>query len=87
MIGGASRRDKRGDASARRTPSSRAGFARIPGGPFVFNLVLRLKGWLANQAIRYLVQLFLGRYAVRALWFGRFSERDPRRGRPTAPRW
>jgi hypothetical protein len=34
---------------------------------FVFNLVLRLKGWLANQAIRYLVRLFLGRYAVRAL--------------------
>jgi hypothetical protein len=34
---------------------------------FLFNLVLRLKGWLANQAIRYLVRLLLGRYAVRAL--------------------
>ena len=34
---------------------------------FLFNLVLRLKGFLANQAVRYLVRLFLGRYAVRAL--------------------
>ena len=34
---------------------------------FLFNLVLRLKGWLANQAVRYLVRLLLGRYAVRAL--------------------
>jgi hypothetical protein len=34
---------------------------------FLFNLVLRLKGWLANQAIRYLVRVLLGRYAVRAL--------------------
>ena len=30
---------------------------------FLFNLVLRLKGWLANQAVRYLVRLLLGRYA------------------------
>ena len=34
---------------------------------FLFNLLLRLKGFLANQAVRYLVRLFLGRYAVRAL--------------------
>jgi hypothetical protein len=34
---------------------------------FLFNLILRLKGWLANQAVRYLVRLLLGRYAVRAL--------------------
>lgn len=34
---------------------------------FLFNLIIRLKGFLANQAIRYLVRLFLGRYAVRAL--------------------
>jgi hypothetical protein len=34
---------------------------------FLFNFVLRLKGWLANQAARYLVRLLLGRYAVRAL--------------------
>jgi hypothetical protein len=34
---------------------------------FLFNLVLRLKGWLANQAVRYLVRVLLGRYAVRAL--------------------
>ncbi|MEW6212241.1 MAG: hypothetical protein AB1631_28185 [Acidobacteriota bacterium] len=33
---------------------------------FFFNLVLRLKGWLGNQVIRYLMRLFLGRYAVRA---------------------
>ena len=29
--------------------------------------MLRLKGWLANQAVRYLTRLLLGRYAVRAL--------------------
>jgi hypothetical protein len=34
---------------------------------FLFNLIVRLKGFLANQAIRYLVRLLLGRYAVRAL--------------------
>ncbi len=34
---------------------------------FLFNLIMRLKGFLANQAIRYLVRLLLGRYAVRAL--------------------
>lgn len=34
---------------------------------FLFNLVLRLKGWLGNQAIRYLLRLLLGRYAVREL--------------------
>ena len=34
---------------------------------FLFNLLVRLKGWLANQAVRYLVRLLLGRYAVRAL--------------------
>jgi hypothetical protein len=34
---------------------------------FLFNLGVRLKGFLANQAIRYLVRLLLGRYAVRAL--------------------
>jgi hypothetical protein len=34
---------------------------------FLFNLVLRLKGFLANQAVRYLTRLFLGRYAVRTL--------------------
>jgi len=34
---------------------------------FLFNFVLRLKGWLANQAVRYLVRVLLGRYAVRAL--------------------
>ncbi|HSD29780.1 MAG TPA: hypothetical protein VLL75_20925 [Vicinamibacteria bacterium] len=34
---------------------------------FLFNLVLRLKGFLANQVVRYLVRLLLGRYAVRAL--------------------
>jgi hypothetical protein len=34
---------------------------------FVFNAMMRLKGWLANKAIRYLVRLLLGRYAVRAL--------------------
>lgn len=34
---------------------------------FLFNLILRLKGWLANQVVRYLVRLLLGRYAVRAL--------------------
>jgi len=34
---------------------------------FLFNAVLRLKGWFANQVIRFLVRLLLGRYAVRAL--------------------
>ena len=34
---------------------------------FLFNLVYRLKGFLANQAVRYLTRLLLGRYAVRAL--------------------
>src|SRR5262245_4596879 len=33
---------------------------------FIFNAVLRLKGWFANQGIRFLVRLLLGRYAVRA---------------------
>ena len=34
---------------------------------FLFNFVLRLKGWLGNMAIRYLLRLLLGRYAVREL--------------------
>jgi hypothetical protein len=34
---------------------------------FLFNAILRLKGWFANQAIRFLIRLLLGRYAVRAL--------------------
>ncbi len=34
---------------------------------FVFNLILRLKGWFGNQVIRYLLRVILGRYAVRAL--------------------
>jgi hypothetical protein len=34
---------------------------------FLFNAVLRLKGWLANKVIRFLIRLLLGRYAVRAL--------------------
>ena len=34
---------------------------------FLFNVVLRLKGWFANQFMRFLVRLLLGRYAVRAL--------------------
>lgn len=34
---------------------------------FVFNFVLRLKGWLANQVMRFLTRLLLGRYAVRTL--------------------
>jgi hypothetical protein len=34
---------------------------------FVFNAIMRLKGWLANKAIRFLIRLLLGRYAVRAL--------------------
>ncbi|MGE0132292.1 MAG: hypothetical protein AB7U82_29775 [Blastocatellales bacterium] len=34
---------------------------------FLFNLVLRLKGWFANQVVRFLARLLLGRYAVRAL--------------------
>lgn len=32
---------------------------------FVFNLVLRLKGWLGSKLLRYLVQRLLGRFAVR----------------------
>jgi hypothetical protein len=38
-----------------------------PGMLFLFNLVFRLKGFLATQVMRYLIRLFLGRYAVRAL--------------------
>jgi len=34
---------------------------------FLFNLVLRLKGWIGNKVIRFLTRLLLGRYAVRAL--------------------
>jgi hypothetical protein len=34
---------------------------------FLFNAVLRLKGWFANQVVRFLVRLLLGRYAVRAV--------------------
>jgi hypothetical protein len=34
---------------------------------FLFNAVLRLKGWFANKVIRFLIRLLLGRYAVRAL--------------------
>src|SRR5688572_1107244 len=34
---------------------------------FLFNSVLRLKGWFANQVVRFLVRLLLGRYAVRAV--------------------
>src|SRR5499426_4914050 len=34
---------------------------------FLFNAVLRLKGWFANQVLRFLVRLLLGRYAVRAV--------------------
>ncbi|MGH9833522.1 MAG: LBF_2804 family protein [Blastocatellia bacterium] len=34
---------------------------------FLFNFVLRLKGWFANQVMRFLVRLLLGRYAVRTL--------------------
>jgi hypothetical protein len=33
---------------------------------FLFNAVLMLKGWFANQLMRFLVRLLLGRYAVRA---------------------
>jgi hypothetical protein len=33
----------------------------------LFNFVLRLKGWFANQVVRFLTRLLLGRYAVRAL--------------------
>lgn len=33
----------------------------------LFNIILRLKGWLGNQAIRYLTRLLLGRYAVRSV--------------------
>jgi hypothetical protein len=38
-----------------------------PWALFLYNLVFRLKGFLANQVMRYLTRLFLGRYAVRAL--------------------
>jgi hypothetical protein len=34
---------------------------------FCFNAVLRLKGWLANQAVRYTLRALVGRYAVRTL--------------------
>jgi hypothetical protein len=34
---------------------------------FLFNVVLRLKGWFANKVLRFLIRLLLGRYAVRAL--------------------
>jgi hypothetical protein len=34
---------------------------------FLFNLVLRFKGWLGNHTIRFLTRLLLGRYAVRAV--------------------
>lgn len=34
---------------------------------FLFNLILRLKGWLGNQVVRYLLRLLLGRYAVRSV--------------------
>ena len=34
---------------------------------FLFNAVLRLKGWFANQVLRFLTRLLLGRYAVRAV--------------------
>lgn len=34
---------------------------------FLFNVVLRLKGWLGNQVIRYLARTMLGRYAVRTV--------------------
>jgi hypothetical protein len=37
------------------------------GWLLLFNFVLKLKGWLGNQSIRYLTRLLLGRYAVRAL--------------------
>ena len=34
---------------------------------FAFNFTLRLKGWLANTAVRFTTRLLLGRYAVRVL--------------------
>lgn len=34
---------------------------------FLFNLILRLKGWLGSKVIRFLTRLLLGRYAVRAV--------------------
>jgi hypothetical protein len=34
---------------------------------FIFNAVLRLKGWFANQVLRFMARLLLGRYAVRAV--------------------
>jgi hypothetical protein len=33
----------------------------------LYNVMFRLKGWLGNQVIRYLVRLLLGRYAVRTV--------------------
>jgi hypothetical protein len=38
-----------------------------PSALLFFNTLLRLKGWLGNQAIRYLTRLALGRYAVRSV--------------------
>lgn len=32
---------------------------------FLFNVILRLKGWFANQVVQFLVRLLLGRYAMR----------------------
>jgi hypothetical protein len=34
---------------------------------FLFNLVVRLRGWLGNKVVRFLTRLLLGRYAVRAV--------------------
>jgi hypothetical protein len=34
---------------------------------FLFNAVLRFKGWFANQFVRFLVRLLFGRYAIRVL--------------------
>jgi hypothetical protein len=38
-----------------------------PWALLLFNVVLRLKGWLAGRAVRALVRLLVGRYATRAL--------------------
>lgn len=38
-----------------------------PWALFVFNLVLRLKGFLGNKVLRYLVRRLAGRFAVRAV--------------------
>jgi hypothetical protein len=38
-----------------------------PAALFLFNAVLRLKGWLGNQLIRSLTRLLLGRLAVRSV--------------------